>query len=131
MTTLRLCMEKYIDKHYPGVRISYHDYRNKNNVYDKKNPIYEVRASQDKQDPANLLLVGCSPYCIIQISRGALGVLAEFERRHKMRAVLFMDGRDVMCRDERLYSGISYRLAEIIGDDNYKTTQLPVPNQDK
>lgn len=130
MTTLRLCMEKYIDKHYTGSCISYHDYRNRCNVYDKKNPVYEVRASPYKQDPTNPFLVGCLPYCIIHLSRGALGVLAEFERRHKMRLFLFMDGRDIICRDERMHSGISYCLADIIGDENYKITQLPVPNQD-
>ena len=131
MTTLRICMEKYIDKYYSGARISFHDYRNKNNVYDKKNPVYEVNASPDKQDPDKPFLVGCSPYCIIQLSRGALCLLTEFERQHKMRMILFMDGSDISCRDERLHSDTSYRLAEIIGDDNYKITQLPVPNQDK
>ena len=130
MTTLRLCMEKYIDKHYSGALISYHDYRNKNNVYDKKNPIYEVHPNPYKKDPTNPFLVGCSPYCIIHLSRGALGVLADFERRHKLRMILFMDGRDIICKDERSYNDTSYHLADIVGDENYKITQLHVPNQD-
>ncbi len=125
--TLRICMEKYIDKHYLGSRVSYHDYRNKDDVYNRKNPVYEIHVSRNKKDRANLFLVGCSPFCIVQMSRDSLFDLNDFERSCKVRLSLFMDGNDPVCIDSRA-GGATYHLGCIIGNENYTVVQLPVPN---
>lgn len=123
MKSLRICMEKYIDELYYNCCFSFHDYLVKDDMYNNKNPVYEIHNASSTKTNTNVLLIGCSSYHIIETTRNFLKRLSEYERRHKKRFVLYIDKNMPLCINNKNALDIDH-LDNIIDSCDYTVIPL-------
>lgn len=117
MATIRLAMEKYVDKNYGGRAYSVIGHHAKWVRWVPKNPMYEI--STPEKDPPKILLVGCdNTQTIVKMCRTSYAKLTEFERRHNKRFLLLKSDRGgiVCCNTERPEE--TYPLDQLVADGN-------------
>ena len=85
MATIRLVMEKYVDKNYDGCVYSFNGHHAKWFLGTPKNPLYEI--FPDEKDTSKTILMGCEPNTIVKLCRKSYNNMVEFERNHQVRLV--------------------------------------------
>jgi len=85
MATIRLVMEKYVDKNYSGHAYSFNGYHAKWTLSSPKNPLYEVVPHET--GAAKTILMGCEPNTVVKLCRVSYTKILEYERKHGARIV--------------------------------------------
>ena len=86
MTSLRLIMEKHIDKHYSCNHYIYYGNRTHNFRSKETNPLYELIIKKN-QESQSIFLMGCQPNYMVILCNLSLSKVKEFEFDNKMPLV--------------------------------------------
>lgn len=99
MTSLRLMMEKHIDKHYSCNHYIY--YGNRTDIFRSKetNPLYELIIKNNEKSQS-IFLMGCQPNYMVILCKLSLSKVKKFEFDNKMPLVFSYscEGNNILGR---------------------------------